>query len=162
MTQTYSHQRSFAVDEHLVMCTLCSDRVNAPVSGWDRDTSALIPAQNATSRRSHPVIEGEVLASRTMTVPARPIPAVEPKRNVLRRILDDPYWILMTLTITLGVSITATVFYGIIQITLAIGRWFTTNGATLATIAALVTVLVLCGGTTAAKCAGIHCGGCNH
>jgi hypothetical protein len=66
----------------------------------------------------------------------------------------------MTLVIILGVSITATALYGIIQITLAIGRWFTTNGTTLATIAALITVVVLCGGTTAAKCTGIHCGGC--
>jgi len=162
MTQTYSHQHSFAVYEHPVMFLLYPGQVNVPVSAWDRDASALIATQEVTSRRPHPVIEGEVLTSRTMTVPARPIPAIEPKRNFLRRTCDDPYWILMTLALTLGVSITATALYGIIQITLAIGRWFTTNGATLATIAALVTVLVLCGGTTAAKCAGIHCGGCNH
>ena len=161
MTPPYSHQRSFPVYEHPVVFALYPDRVNVPVSAWDRDVSAFIPTQNATCPRPHPVIEGEVLASRTMTVPARSIPAIEPKRKVFRRIRDDPYWILMTLAITLGVSITATALYGLVRITLAIGRWFTTNGTTLATIAALVTVVALCGGTTAAKCAGIHCGGCD-
>jgi hypothetical protein len=84
---------------------------------------------------------------------------MESERNFLRRSLD-PYWILVTLAITLGVAITATALYGLIQVTCAIGRWFTTNATTLATLAALVIVVVLCGGTTAAKCSGIHCGGC--
>ena len=66
----------------------------------------------------------------------------------------------MILAIILGVSITATTLYGLIEITLAVGRWFTTNGTTLAILAALIVLLVLCGGTTAAKCAGLHCGGC--
>jgi hypothetical protein len=160
MTQPHSHQRSFSAYEHPVVFTLQPDRVNAPVVSLGGDTSALIPTQDAIFRRSHPVIEGEVLASPTTTIPARSIAAIESEGSFLRRSLDDPYWILMTLAITLGVSITATVIYGLIQITLAIGRWFTTNGTTLAAIAALATVVVLCGGTTAAKCTGIHCGGC--
>jgi hypothetical protein len=160
MTQLHSNQRSFRVYQHPVVFTPYRDRVNAPVSSLGCDIDVLIPTQDATSRRPHPVIEGKVLASRTMTVPAQPITAIQPKRNFLRRSLDDPYWILMTLAIILGVSITATALYAIIQITLAIGRWFTTNGTTLATIAALITVVVLCGGTTAANCTGIHCGGC--
>jgi hypothetical protein len=160
MTQLHSHQRSFPAYRHLAVFTPVHDRVNGPVVSLDWDTDVLLPTQDTISRRPHPVIEGEVLASRTMTVPARPIAAIESKRSLLRRILDDPYWILMTLVIALGVSITTTALYGLIQITLAIGRWFTTNATTLATLAALVTVVVLCGGTTAAKCAGIHCGGC--
>jgi hypothetical protein len=60
----------------------------------------------------------------------------------------------------LGLSITATVIYGVIQITLAIGSWFHAHGATLGAIAVLIMVLMFCGGATAAKCTGIHCGGC--
>jgi hypothetical protein len=67
----------------------------------------------------------------------------------------------MTLMAVLGLSITATVVYGVIQIILAIGSWFHAHGATLGAIAALIIVLMLCGGgATAAKCTGIHCGGC--
>jgi hypothetical protein len=67
----------------------------------------------------------------------------------------------MTFTVVLGLSITATVVYGVIQIILAIGSWFHAHGATLGAIAALIIVLMLCGGgATAAKCTGIHCGGC--
>jgi len=160
MTQPYSNQCSFPVYQHPVAFTPYRDRVITPVSRLDCDIDRLIPTQDATPRRLHPVIEGEVLSSRTMTAPARSIPVMEPRRRFLRRSLDDPYWILMTLAITLVVSITATAIYGLIQITLAVGRWFTTNGTTLAAIAVLVTVLALCGGRTAAKCTGIHCGGC--
>jgi hypothetical protein len=160
MARPHSHQHSFSAYKHPVVFTLHPDRVDAPVVTLGGDTVGFIPTQDAIFGGSYPVIEGEVLASRTTTVPARPVAAPELKRSFLRRSCDDPYWILMTLAITLGVSITATVLYGLIQITLAIGRWFTTNGTTLAAMAALVTVVVLCGGTTAVKCAGIHCGGC--
>jgi hypothetical protein len=161
MTQPYSHQHSFPVYGYPMVIMPYPHRVNASVVSPGSDSNVLIFPRDAISRRPDPVIDGEVLASRTMTVSARPIPVMEPKQSFLRRSLDDPYWILMTLAITLGVSITATALYGLIQITLAIGRWFTTNGTTLATIAALIALLVLCGGTTAAvKCGGIHCGGC--
>jgi hypothetical protein len=133
---------------------------NTPVVSPDSDTNGLIPTQDAIPRRLYPVIDGEVLASCTTTVSARRIPVREPKRSFLRQSLDDPSWILMILAIILGVSITATTLYGLIEITLAVGRWFTTNGTTLAILAALIVLLVLCGGTTAAKCAGLHCGGC--
>jgi hypothetical protein len=87
-------------------------------------------------------------------------PIQEPKPSLLRRALDDPYWILMALTAVLGLSITATVVYGIIHIRLAIGQWLHANGAVLGAITALIITLMLCGGATAAKCAGIHCGRC--
>jgi len=160
MTYPHSHPCSIPVTERVVELSPDHHPANTLVFPLDGDISARIPTQTQTSRSLYPVINGEVIASRTLA-PLRPIPASEPKRNFRRRSLDDPYWILVTLVITLGVSITATAVYGIIQITLAIGRWFTTNGTTLATIAALVIILALCGGTTAAKCAGIHCRGCN-
>jgi hypothetical protein len=74
--------------------------------------------------------------------------------------MDDPFWILMTLTVALGLSIAATVIYGVIQIALTVAEWFSANGATIGTITALIMVLALCGGASVAKCAGIHCGGC--
>lgn len=160
MMHPHLDQRSFPVYQHVVVATPDQHLVNAPVSPLDSHTSALISTRAAKSEDRHLVINGEVITSRTMTLPARTIPATEPKQSLVRRILDDPYWILMTLAITLILSITATAIYGIIQITLAIGRWFTTNGTTLGTIAALAIIVMLCGGTTAAKCAGIHCGGC--
>jgi hypothetical protein len=75
-------------------------------------------------------------------------------------VIDDRYWILMTLVVGLGLSITATVVYGVIQITLAIAAWLHANGTTIAGVMVGIILLMLCGGTTAAKCAGIHCGGC--
>ena len=62
--------------------------------------------------------------------------------------------------IALGLSIAATVVYGVIQITLSIGHWLQAHGATLGAIAALIIALMFCGGASAAKCTGIHCGGC--
>jgi hypothetical protein len=136
--------------------------VNAPVSPLDPRASALIPQHHSAPPT---VVDGTVITS-TVTTPAPirddsdRILGHESKRSLLRRAIEDPYWILMTLMAVLGLSITATVVYGIIQITLAIGHWFTTNGTTLGTIAALAILVMLCGGTSAAKCAGIHCGGC--
>lgn len=160
MTHLQFDHRSVVAYQHPIVFTPCPHWANDLISPVDSDTSALVSPQDTRSHRPHPVITGEVISSRTITYPARPIPVIEPKRSFFRRSLDDPYWILMTLAIALSVSIIATALYGLIQITLAIGRWFTTNGTTLATLAALVTVVVLCGGTTAAKCTGIHCGGC--
>jgi hypothetical protein len=160
MTHSHSGQCSFPVYQHPVVVTPYQHLVNAPVSPLDFHTSAGIVAPAAKSENQHLVINVEVITSRIITLPARTIPATEPKQSLFRRTLDDPYWILMTLAITLILSITVTAIYGIIQIMLAIGRWFTTNGTTLGTIAALVIIVMLCGGTTAAKCAGIHCGGC--
>ncbi|MDQ3900484.1 MAG: hypothetical protein M3319_08590 [Actinomycetota bacterium] len=159
MTRLHSNQRSFSVAQHAVVVTPYQDLVNAPVSPLASRPSVLIPAPAATPENQHLVISGEVITSRT-TFPGRTISATKSKQGLLRRTLDDPYWILMTLAITLIGSITATVIYGIIQITFAIGHWLTTNGTTLGTIAALAIIVMLCGGTTAAKCAGIHCGGC--
>jgi len=107
------------------------------------------------------VIEGEVitssLTSRALTCDdTGPIP----KRSLLRQAIEDPYWILATLAVALSLSITATVVYGVIQITLAIGQWFHAHGVTLVAITVLIVVSMLCGGATAAKCAGIHCGEC--
>jgi hypothetical protein len=137
--------------------------VNAPVSPPDPRASVYIPQHYSASPT---VVDGTVITS-TVSTPARLRADTnrtigdEPKRSLLQRAIEDPYWILMTLMAILGLSITATVVYGIIQITLAIGRWFTANGTTLGTIAALVILVMLYGGTSAAKCAGIHCGGCN-
>jgi hypothetical protein len=136
--------------------------VNAPVSPLELPASALIPHHYSASPT---VVDGTVITS-NVTTPARIRDDTdrtigdESKRSVLQWVIEDPYWILMTLMVALGLSLTATVVYGVIQITLAIGRWFTTNGATVGTIAALVILVMLCGGTSAAKCAGIHCGGC--
>jgi hypothetical protein len=74
--------------------------------------------------------------------------------------IDDPYWILMTLTIALGVSITATVIYGAIQIILAIGARLDANDTTIVGAMVLIILMMICGGVKAAQCAGVHCGGC--
>lgn len=160
MTHPRSNQRSLPVYQHPAVFMPYQRLVNAPVSPLDSHPNGRIPTPAAKFENQHLVINGEVITSRTMTFPARTRPVTEPKQSLLRRTIDDPYWILMTLATTLILSITATAIYGIIQITLAIGRWFTTNGTTLGAIATLVVIVMLCGGTTAAKCAGIHCSGC--
>jgi hypothetical protein len=114
------------------------------------------------------VVDGEVITSITTTIPTHtqdhiyPTPAwaIEPKRNLLRRAIDDPYWILMTLTAAIGLAITATVIYGAIQIILAVGAWLHANAPPLGGVAVLIILVLICGGAKAAKCAGIHCGGC--
>ena len=135
------------------------DLVNAPVPSLELSTSALIPTDYVAPR----VVDGEVITTSILPVHVSTwddTDATEPKRSLLRCAFDDPYWILMTLAVALGVSILATVIYGVIQITLAIGAWLHANGTTLAGITTLIILLMLCGGTTAAKCAGIHCPGC--
>jgi uncharacterized BrkB/YihY/UPF0761 family membrane protein len=114
------------------------------------------------------VVDGEVITSITTTIPthipddtyATPAWAIEPKRKLLRRAIDDPYWILMTLTAATGLAIIATVVYGAIQIILTVGAWLHANATTIGGVIALIILVILCGGAKAAKCAGIHCGGC--
>jgi uncharacterized BrkB/YihY/UPF0761 family membrane protein len=117
------------------------------------------------------VVDGEVITSITTTIPthtqddtyATTAWAIEPKRNLLRRAIDDPYWILMTLTAAIGLSIIAAVVYGVIQIILTVGAWLHANAHTIGTISGITVLIILvmiCGGAKAAKCAGIHCGGC--
>ncbi len=152
------HQRSSALSPYTHL-------VNAPVSPLDCHTSALIP-----TRRKYPgpplVVDGEVITS-SLIVPARrkntdapAVPVIEPKSSVLRRAIEDPYWILMTLMAAIGLSITTMVIYGIFQIMLAVAEWVSVHGTTIAAITTLIIVLAMCGGATAAKCAGIHCRGC--
>ena len=163
MTHPHSDQRSSPVSQRPAAFSPYSHLVNAPVSALDSYTSALIPHHYS---KLPTMIDGEVITSKITTsaqvwVDTGPTIGDEPKRNLLQRAIDDPYWILMTLMVALGLSITATVVYGVIQIALAIGSWFHAHGATLGAIAALIIVLMLCGGgATAAKCTGIHCGRC--
>jgi hypothetical protein len=111
-------------------------------------------------------VDGEVITS-SLIVPApqkdtdaAAVPVIEPTQSLLRRATEDPYWILMTLMTITGLSITATVTYGIVQIILTVAEWISVHGTTIAAITTLIIVLAMCGGATAAKCTGIHCGGC--
>lgn len=162
MTHPHSDQRNVPVSQHPMVFSPYCHLVNASVSPLDSHTSALIP-----QHYSEPpivvvgeVITGSLTTRRIVRDDTQPTIANESRPSLLRRAIEDPYWILMTLTVVLGLSITATVIYGVIQITLAIGQWFHAHGTTLGAIAALMIALMLCGGATAAKCTGIHCGGC--
>ena len=162
MTPPYSDQRNVPAYQHPGMFSPYQSLINAPVSPPYSDNSGFIPRHYSESPT---VIDGEVITSSLTTPTLRwgdtvGIRGHESKRSLLRRAIEDPYWILMSLTVGLGLSIMATVVYGVIQITLAIGAWFHAHGATLGAIAALIIALVLCGGATGAKCTGIHCGGC--
>ena len=165
MKHLHSDQRSQQVHQRSPALLPYTHLVNAPVSPLDCHTSALIPTP-----RKYPgsplVVDGEVITS-TLTVPAprkntdaTAVPVIEPKRSVLRRAIEDPYWILMTLMAALGLSITTMVIYGVIQIMLAVAEWVSVHGTTIAAITTLIIVLAICGGATAAKCTGIHCRGC--
>ena len=66
----------------------------------------------------------------------------------------------MPLMAAVGLSITTTVIYCTVQIMLAVAVWVSVHGITIATITTLIIALAMCGGATAAKCAGIHCWGC--
>jgi hypothetical protein len=106
------------------------------------------------------VVDGEVITSRHDDTK---IPTAAVRRaSVLRRAVQDPYWILMTLMIGCGLSITAMVVYGMIRLTLAVVGWLTTNGTTLVVITGLVVAGVLCCGARTVTCTGIHCGGCKN
>ena len=162
MTHLHSDQRNFPVYQHPMVFTPYQHLVNAPVSPLDLRASALISQHYFEPSM---VVEGEIITS-SLTPRAlarddtQPPITDESRPSLLRRAIEDPYWILMTLTVVLGLSITATVIYGVIQITLDIGQWFHAHGTTLGAIAALIIALTLCGGATTAKCTGIHCGGC--
>ena len=66
----------------------------------------------------------------------------------------------MTLMSAVGLSITATVIYGVIHIMLAVTAWLSVHGKAIITTTILIIVLMISGGVTATKCAGIHCRGC--
>ena len=170
MTHLYSHQHSHTVQQRPRVLTPYAHVVNAPLFPLDMRSSALTPIHRDERSKDSPlVVDGEVITSVT-TIPAHrsdyteaTVTSVfEPKRNLLRRVIDDPYWILMTLTAALGVAITATVIYGAIQIILAIGAWLDANATTIGAITAVSILVMLCGGAKAAQCAGLHCGGCRH
>jgi uncharacterized BrkB/YihY/UPF0761 family membrane protein len=169
MTHLHSHHRSHAVQQRAPAFPPHAHLVNAPVSPLDLHSRALTPIhRNERSGDSPLVVDGEVITSITTMIPthtqddtyATPAWAIASKRSLLRRAIDDPYWILMTLTAAIGLSITATVIYGAIQIILTVGAWLRANAPTLGGVAVLIILMMICGGAKAAKCAGIHCGGC--
>ena len=169
MTHLHSHHRNHAIQQRTPAFSPWVHLTNAPVSPLDFGSTALIPTHPTEQGATSPlVVDGEVIAS-IDTIPTHPrydtdaTPAWEPKRNLLRRAIDDPYWILMTLTVALGLAITATVIYGAIQIILTIDAWLHANAHTIGTIGAstvLIILVMICGGAKAAQCAGLHCGGC--
>jgi hypothetical protein len=175
MTHLHSPHHSHAVQQRAPAFPAHAHLVNAPVSPLDFRSTALTPIhRNERSGDSPLVVDGEVITSITSittTIPthtqdhtyATTELAIEPKCNLLRRAIDDPYWILMTLTAVIGLSIIAAVIYGAIQIILTVDAWLHANAPTLGTIGvaiALIILVMICGGAKAAKCAGIHCGGC--
>ncbi len=165
MNHPHSDQRSHQVHQRSPALLPYIHLVNAPVSPLDCHPSALVP-----TRREYPesplVVDGEVITSSLVVsapqkdTDAVAVPVMELTRSVLRRVTEDPYWILMTLMATLGLAITATIVYGVIQIILTVAEWVSVHGTTLAVITTLIIVLALCGGASAAKCTGIHCRGC--
>lgn len=89
-----------------------------------------------------------------------PTPYIEPKRGLIRRAIDDPFWVLVTVGGSIALAIVGTVIYGIIQIVLAVVEFLNTYGAQIGGGAiAIILALILCGGG-GAVCAGIHCAGC--
>jgi hypothetical protein len=172
MTHLHSPHRSHAVQQRAPAFPPHTHLVNALVSPVDFRSRALTPIhRNERSGDSPLVVDGEVITSMTTPIPthtqddtyAPPAWAIEPKPNLLRRAIDDPYWILMTLTAATGLAITATVIYGAIHIILTVDAWLHANAPTLGTIGGvtgLIILVIICGGAKAAKCAGIHCGGC--
>ena len=169
MTHLHSHHRSHAVQQRTPAFSPWVHLTNAPVSPLNFGSTALIPTHPTEQGATSPlVVDGEVITS-IDTIPNHSpydpdvTTAWEPKRTLLRRAIDDPYWILMTLTVALALAITATVIYGAIQIILTVDAWLHANAPTMGTIAGVTVLIILvmiCGGAKAARCAGIHCGGC--
>lgn len=166
MTHLHSHHRNHAVQRRAPAFPPWFHLTSAPVSPLDFDASGLIPTHPAEQGAMSPlVVDGEVITS-IDTIPTDSrydtdaTPAWEPKRTLLRRVIDDPYWILMTLAAVIGLSIIATVVYGAIQIILTVGAWLHANAPTIGGVIALIILVMLCGGAKAAQCAGVHCGGC--
>jgi hypothetical protein len=168
MTHLHSPQHSHPVSQRAFAFPPLAYLVNAPVFPLDRHPSVLIPTHpTEDSARSPLAVDGEVITSTTIIPTQRRNDtyattawALESKRSLFRRAIDDPYWILMTLTVGLVVVIIATVLYGAIQIILTVGAWLDANATTIGGAIALIVLVMLCGGAKAAKCAGIHCGGC--
>lgn len=118
-----------------------------------------------------PIIDAEIVAIDLDALPEQrrtqelqpyvaPIPYVKPKRGLIRRAIDDPFWILMGITGSLVLAIVGTIIYGVIQIVLGVVAFLNEWGATIGGGAvAVILALILCGGGTAV-CAGIHCAGC--
>jgi hypothetical protein len=150
MTHPQSDQRNIRVAQRPMALSPYSPLVIAPVSPLDVPTSAHSPAPRPQDSNLVQMVDGDVLTSTVS----------EAKRSIVRRLIDDPFWVLMTLTAVLGLSITATLVYGVIQMILAVLLWFTTNATMITGTAVVIVLLMLCGGATAAKCTGIHCGGC--
>ncbi len=165
MNHPHSDQRAAKVHERTSALSPCPQLVNASVFPLDFDTSALIPTHRQRPK-SPLIVDGEVITS-TVTIhaprentDATAVVPTEPKRSLLRRATEDPYWILMTLMTAVGLSITATVIYSVIHIILAVTAWLSVHGKTIIMITILIIVLVISGGVTATKCAGMHCRGC--
>ena len=165
MKHPHSDQRSRPVPQRSLALSPYTHLVNASVFPLDLRASALIP-----TRKKYPgsplVVDGEVITS-SVIVPAprkntgaTAVPVIEPTQSLLRRVMEDPYWILMTLMVAIGLSITTMVIYGVVHIVLAVAEWVSVHGTTIAEITTLIIVLAMCGGASAAKCAGIHCRGC--
>lgn len=99
-------------------------------------------------------------------VPCEQLPALAPevardRPGRLRLLIEDPYWVLYSVTVALGVGIAGTALYGIVEIAISVYRFFATYGQSIASVAVLLLVLLVCGGgRKVAKCAGLHCGGC--
>ena len=165
MNHPHSDQRDIKVHERTSALSPCTQLANAPVFPLDFDTSALIPTRGQFPG-SLLIVDGEVITS-TVTVPAprddtdaTAVATTERKRSLLRRATEDPYWILMTLMTAVGLSITATVIYGVIQIMLAVTAWLSVHGKAIITTTILIILLLISGVVTATKCAGLHCPGC--
>jgi hypothetical protein len=169
MTYPHSHHRNHQIYQHSSALSWYIPLVNAPVAPLDLRSGALIPTHRTEHGAGSPlVVDGEVITS-IATIPDRPrydtdataVPIKRRrKRSLLRRVIEDPYWILMTMPVVLGVAITATVIYSAIQIMLTVAAWLDANGTTIAGLIILIILLMVCGGAKAAQCAGIHCGGC--
>ena len=144
MTHLHSHHRNHAVQQRTPAFPPWVHLTNAPVSPLDFGSTAsfLRTPQNRVLRhhwwsmvKSSPALTPSPRI-RDMT-PMRRQHGNEPKRNLLRRAIDDPYWILMTLTGALGLAIIATVVYGAIQIILTVDAWLHTNAPTIGTESSL-------------------------
>jgi hypothetical protein len=118
-----------------------------------------------------PVLDAEIVSIDYLPVPRapaqlvplnRPItrpPLTEPKRGLIRRAIDDPFWILITGAGSLALAVVGTVIYGIVQILLSVGVFLSTYGSTIGGGVILLILIVLLGSGGAA-CAGLHCAGC--
>jgi hypothetical protein len=170
MTHLHSPHRSHVVQQRAPAFAPHAYLVNALVFPLDFRSSALTPIyRNERSGDLPLVVDGEVISTTMIPTHAQddsyasPAWAIEPKRNLLRRSIDDPYWILMALTVAIGLSIIATVVYGAIQIILTVDAWLHANAPSIGSIGATIALIILvmiCGVAKAAKCVGMHCGGC--